>query len=229
MVTAAQNTPTIENDDPDGRAALQALDEMSDEELAVEALEGHPRAFTKLADRYRDRLLRFVGRKIGDSQRAQDLVQETFLRVYRHLHRFDPSRKFSTWIYTIAGNLAKNELRNRSRNPMVLFRTLNKNRSEDEDRPLQWEDTSYAPDDMARKRNLREAVEDAVDELPPHHRKVFVLREQEGKSYQEIANITGLKLGTVKSRLNRARKKFADIVAGRLDEAGRPREEKEAA
>jgi RNA polymerase sigma-70 factor (ECF subfamily) len=225
MATASE---TIGTDDEERQGRFGQLEELSDEELAVEALEGHPYAFEALTDRYRDRLLRFVGRKIGDPQRAQDLVQETFLRVYRHLHRFDPTRKFSTWIYTIAGNLAKNELRNRSRNPMVLFRTLNKNRDEHEDRPLQWEDTTYSPDDMARKRNLREAVEDAVEELPPHHQKVFVLREQEGKSYQEIADITGLKLGTVKSRLNRARKKFADIVAGRLEEAGRPRE-KEAA
>jgi RNA polymerase sigma factor (sigma-70 family) len=72
-------------------------------------------------DRYQGRLLNFVYRTTGDRERAEDLVQETFIRIYRHLHRFDQSKKFSTWAYTIASNLAKNELRNRSRNPLVLF------------------------------------------------------------------------------------------------------------
>jgi len=194
------------------------LEELSDEKLVLRHLDGRERAFQVLTERYHDRLLRFINRSIGDRDRAEDLVQDTFVRVYRHLHRFDPSRKFSTWIYTIAGNLAKNELRNRSRNPMVLFQTITKN-WEENDRPLQWEDTSYSPDDMARKRDLRKQVEEAVQELPEHHREVFVLREMEGKTYEEIAEETGVKLGTVKSRLNRARNRFAEIISGMTDEA----------
>ena len=190
--------------------------ELSDSQVVQRFLDGDPRAFGELVDRYDKRLINFVYRTVGDRERAQDLVQETFVRVYRHLHRFDQSKKFSTWIYTIAGNLAKNELRNRSRNPQVLFQTLTKNREED-DRPLQWEDRSYSPEDMAEKRNLREVVEETIEELPDHHRKIFRLREMEGKTYEEISEITGVKLGTVKSRLNRARNRFAELVAPKLE------------
>ena len=109
-------------------------------------------------------------------------------------------------------NLAKNELRNRSRNPLVLFQTI-RAKFEDEERPLQFEDVHTRPDDLFQKRHLREMVEQSVGQLPAHHREVFVLRELEGKSYEEIADITGVNLGTVKSRLNRARTAFADIIA----------------
>jgi RNA polymerase sigma-70 factor (ECF subfamily) len=139
-----------------------------------------------------------------------------FIRVFRHVHRFDQTKKFSTWIYTIASNLGKNELRNRSRNPLVLFQTMKKHWETDR-RPLQFEDPAARPDDLYRKRYLKEAVEQCVGRLPVHHRAVFVLRELEGKSYAEIAEITGCNLGTVKSRLNRARNTFAQTIAPLLD------------
>ena len=190
---------------------LRPLTEFTDEELVSAHLEDRPGAFQYLYDRYRDRLVHFIIRKTGDSDRAQDLVQEAFIRVTRHLHRFDTEKKFSTWIYTIASNLSKNELRNRSRSPLVLFQRL-QSRFEDDDRPLQFEDSSMKPDDMFRKRYLRRIVEETVEELPEHHRLVFRLREIEGKSYEEIADITGVNLGTVKSRLHRARSSFAQRI-----------------
>ena len=116
-------------------------------------------------DRYQGRLLSFVNRTIGDRERAEDLVQEVFIRVFRHLHRFDQTKKFSTWIYTIASNLAKNELRNRSRNPLVFFQTIKRNWEADH-RPLQFEDTTARPDDLYRKRFLKDAVEQCVGQLP---------------------------------------------------------------
>lgn len=189
----------------------------ADDAAIVEAfLGGEERAFQELVERYQTRLLNFVYRTIGDRERAEDLVQEVFIRVYRHIHRFDRSKKFSTWIYTIASNLAKNELRNRSRNPLVLFQTM-KNSWDDEDRPLQFEDTSARPDELYQRRHLRELVEATVAKLPDHHREVFVLRELEGKSYEDIAEITDCNLGTVKSRLNRARNAFAAIIEPDLD------------
>jgi len=103
----------------------------------------------------------------------------------------------------------------RSRNPLVLFQTIRRN-WEDEDRPLQFEDPASRPDDLYRKRHLRELVEASVARLPEHHRQVFILRELEGKSYEEIAEITACNLGTVKSRLNRARTSFAEIIAPAL-------------
>ena len=199
-----------------GSATRERLRGLDDSGVVSAFLEGESRAFDELVNRYQNRLLNFVYRTTGDRERAEDLVQEVFVRVYRHIHRFDRSRKFSTWIYTIASNLAKNELRNRSRNPLVLFQTIRRN-WEDDDRPLQFEDPGTRPDDLYRKRHLREVVEDAVEKLPPHHRNVFVLRELEGKSYEEIAEITSCNLGTVKSRLNRARNAFASLVAPSLE------------
>ena len=196
-----------------GRHELAMLE---DADLVAQYLHGERFAFQELVRRYQDRLLNFIYRTISDRDRAEDLVQETFVRVYRHMHRFDSTKKFSTWIYTIASNLAKNELRNRSRNPLVLFQSIKKNWEADH-RPLEFEDSTYSPDDLFRKRSLREKVESAVVELPEHHRVVFVLRELEGKTYDEISEITGVTLGTVKSRLNRARNRFAKIIAPMLD------------
>ncbi len=199
------------NDDVRTGLEEQALDKLSDEELVVAHLHGRTGAFEDLYDRYRDRLVHFVTRKTGDGDQAQDLVQEAFIRVTRHLHRFDTSKKFSTWVYTIASNLSKNELRNRSRSPLVLFQRLT-NSWDDDHRPIQFEDFRTRPDDLYRKRFLKRLVEDTVQELPEHHRLVFQLRELEGKSYEEISEITGVNLGTVKSRLHRARNSFAQRI-----------------
>ena len=198
------------------KQARRAIAALTDSEVVKRFLDGDDRAFAEIVRRYDKRLQNFIARTVGDREQAEDLVQETFVRVYRHLHRFDQTRKFSTWIYTIAGNLAKNELRNRSRNPLVLFQTIMKNWEADF-RPLEWEDPKTRPDDLYRRRFLREKVSEAVEQLPEHHRTVFVLRELHGKSYEEIAEITGCNLGTVKSRLNRARNAFARIIAPMID------------
>lgn len=198
-----------------GMTVREQLRREDDAGVVTAFLNGEERAFEELVDRYQTRLLNFIYRTIGDRERGEDLVQEVFIRVYRHLHRFDRSKKFSTWIYTIASNLAKNELRNRSRNPLVLFQTIRKT-WQDDDRPLQFEDPNGRPDDLFRKRHLRELVEASVERLPEHHREVFILRELEGKSYEEIAEITDCNLGTVKSRLNRARNAFASIIGPAL-------------
>jgi RNA polymerase sigma-70 factor (ECF subfamily) len=190
--------------------------EVQDTDLVRAHLAGDAVAFRRLVERYQNRIVNFLYRGIGDRERAEDLAQEVFIRVYKHLHRFDQEKKFSTWIYTIASNLAKNELRNRSRNPLVLFQALTSQWSDDH-RPLQFEDSSYRPDDLFHKRQLQELVERAVDRLPEHHRMVFVLREIEGKSYEEISDITATNLGTVKSRLNRARHNFAELIAPHLE------------
>src|SRR6266550_4794315 len=161
-----------------GATVRERLRAMDDSAVVTSFLGGEERAFSELVERYQSRLLNFIYRTIGDREKAEDLVQEVFIRVYRHLHRFDRSKKFSTWVYTIASNLAKNDLRNRSRNPLVLFQTIRSN-WDDEDRPLQFEDPSARPDDMFHKRHLRELVEETVAKLPEHHRQVFVLHELE--------------------------------------------------
>src|SRR6266700_7123988 len=130
-----------------GITVRQQLRESDDSAVVTAFLGGEERAFSELVERYQTRLLNFIYRTIGDREKAEDLVQEVFIRVYRHIHRFDRTKKFSTWVYTIASNLAKNELRNRSRNPLVLFQTMRSN-WEDDDRPLQFEDPTARPDDM---------------------------------------------------------------------------------
>ncbi len=184
--------------------------------LVAAHLSGDSLASGELVGRYRPRLLRFIDRMIGDRDRAEDLVQEAFVRVFRHLHRFDPARKFSTWVYTIASNLARNELRNRSRSPLVFHQALPPR--DDRDAPqIEFEDVNARPDDQFAHRHLRELVDGVVARLPEHHRAVFAMRELEGRSYEDIAQLTGVNLGTVKSRLNRARRSFAEMIGPYID------------
>ncbi len=194
---------------------------VTDPQLEINALieahlAGDPRAFGRIVERFQVRLLNFVYRMVGDRERSEDLVQEAFLRVHRHLDRFDRSRKFSTWVYTIASNLAKNELRNRSRSPLVTFEQA-RPRDEEDPRPIDFEDSESRPDDLYERRHLKQLVDRTVARLSSHHREVFVLRELEGKSYEEIAEIMHCNLGTVKSRLNRARQSFAELIGPHLD------------
>lgn len=179
-------------------------------------LAGDQRAFDQLFFKYAGRLLHFIHRMIGDWDRAEDLVQEAFVRVHRHLPGFDQSRQFSTWLYTIGANLAKNELRNRKRSP-VLLTSLTENSSNGGWLPMQLEDSRNRPDTLYHRRYLADLVSKSVSRLSERHREVFVMRELEGRSYEEIAQLTRTNLGTVKSRLNRARQCFTATIEPYLD------------
>lgn len=160
--------------------------------------------------RYDRRIINYIYRIIGDRDRAEDLLQDTFVRVYRNIDRFDVNRKFSTWLYTIATNLAKNELRNTGRSPLVYFQNFFFRR--DDQQMYEAADHSDKPDDNLYRKQLKGIVEKAIEKLPDRHKLVFTLREKEEKSYDEIAEILGCNIGTVKSRLNRARARFAQII-----------------
>src|SRR3989344_96381 len=190
--------------------------ERKDSELIAAFLGGDEGAFSELVGYWWPRLVRYVDQMIHDTARAEDLVQEAFLRVHRHRYNFDQSKKFSTWVYTIAHNLARNEIRNRGRNPLVLFQAIRKD-WDVEHRPLEWPDNTYRPDVLFRKRHLKKIVAQVISLLPDHQRDIFKLREMEGKTYEEISDMTGINLGTVKSRLNRARNNFAQIIAPMVD------------
>lgn len=192
--------------------------------LVKRSVRGEEAAFAELYRRYDKQLLNYIYRMTGDRERAEDLVQETFVRVYRHLGRFDASRRFSSWVYAIAGNLAKNELRNRARRAEFTASALSGEAAGSDDGawPLEAEDPSPRPDERFRRQVLRQKVEEAVHQLSERLRIVFVLRELQGKSYEDIAEIAELPVGTVKSRLHRARAEFAKIVGpalGRGDDA----------
>jgi RNA polymerase sigma-70 factor (ECF subfamily) len=203
-----KNSKALSNPEPLQSAASGAL--------VAASLSGNQVAFSHLFNRYAPRLLNFIHRIIRDRERSEDLVQEAFIRVHRHLHRFDQTRQFSTWLYTIASNLARNELRNRGRTPLVFYQSAREN-ADDGFPALQFEDRHQRPDEVYRRRYLKEAVKRSVEQMTERHREVFVLREMDGRSYEEIAAMTGCTLGTVKSRLNRARRSFATAIEPYLD------------
>ncbi|MDB4940277.1 MAG: polymerase sigma factor, sigma-70 family [Candidatus Doudnabacteria bacterium] len=201
----------------DSAAVSTVLAEPTDKELIKTFLGGDERAYAHLMTRYRGRLINFIYRIIRDEAKAEDLVQEVYIRVYRNIHRFDLEKKFSTWVYAIASNLAKNELRNQKHNPVVSQLALG-DAGIYGARSLRLADSGHQPDEMFNKRQLARLVRVSVEKLPEHHRTIFTMRELEGRSYEEIADSAQIKYGTVKSRLNRARVAFAKLI-GRSIEA----------
>ena len=172
----------------------------SDEELIAKFQNGDVFAFDILVRRYKDQLLNFVFRFLGSYDEAEDVVQDTFLRVYRNRHSYRCIAKFSTWIYTIAGNLAKTELRKRKRRKLFSISNLGY-----EDKDYEIEDTAFNPEkdtDGALKSSI---IQKEIENLPPKFREVILLRDVQELSYEEISVIIKVPLGTVKSRVNRAR------------------------
>ena len=186
---------------------LRPLTELADEDLVTAHLDGRPGAFQHLYDRYRNRLVHFIIRKTGDADRAQDLVQEAFIRVTRHLHRFDTTKKFSTWVYTIAGNLAKTELRKKKRRQTSSLSTLGLDDKDYEIPSFELETGEYIQGEYTEKK-----IQEAIKSLPLHFRTVIILRDIQELSYEEISNIVSVPLGTVKSRINRARLQLQEAL-----------------
>jgi RNA polymerase sigma-70 factor (ECF subfamily) len=186
------------------------LAELSDEQLFQRYQEGDAEAFRVVMERYEPQIKGFLHKRLKDEERVQDLTQDTFLRVHRARKRYDPNRKFSTWIFTIASNLLKNEYRNRSRRRETTFSDLRKADSSSErgTRPVEFEDITTDPERDAYRSELREAIRTAVAGMDEHHRIPFVMREVEDHTYEEIAEAIGVPVGTVKSRLFRARNAF---------------------
>ncbi|MFN0150723.1 MAG: RNA polymerase sigma factor [bacterium] len=183
----------------------------SDEELMIRYREGDVSTFPVIVSRYRDRLTSAVVRLVGDRDKAEDIVQETFLRVHKNAARYKTIARFSTWIYTIALNMAKNEIRNTKRRKTSSLWDMG---LEKDGEPSAYEipDNSERPDDVVERRNLRGLMERCIQELPPKYRTIIVLRDVEGLSYDEIAGILKLPEGTVKSRMNRARLRFKELL-----------------
>lgn len=175
-------------------------DERLDEQLLSSVATGDLDAFDIIVQRYQDRLLNFVLRFIGEQETAEDIVQETFLRVFRKRKEYRALANFSTWIFTIAGNLAKSELRRRKR-----WRFMFLDGNEHEERPLDLPDESQRPDYVTETEMTSALIQEAISSLPPHYREVVLLRDVDGMSYQEIAEVVGCPIGTVKSRVNRGR------------------------
>jgi RNA polymerase sigma-70 factor, ECF subfamily len=183
----------------------------TDEELMIRYREGDADAFPVIVRRYKDRLTSAVMRLVGDRDKAEDIVQETFLRVHKNAARYKTIARFSTWIYTIALNMAKNEIRNTRRRKTTSLWDIGLDRDGE---PTAYEipDEADRPDDVVERRDLRGLMERCIAQLPPKYRTIIVLRDVEGLSYEEIAQILKLPEGTVKSRMNRARLRFKDLL-----------------
>jgi len=178
-----------------------------DEELMFHLARGNDYALEVLVKRYELKIINFVYRMVGDFDQAEDIAQEVFIRVYRHRERYRPIAKFSTWLYTIATNLAKSELRRRSIfNPISL--TLLKG-----ERPSA---SKKGPESALLEKELGEKIQEGIGRLKANYRVPLVLRDVEGLSYEEISEIVGCPLGTVKSRINRARLKLREMLNGYL-------------
>lgn len=187
----------------------EKLQQYSDEDLMEYFQAGYEQAFNLLVLRFKDRLHNFLYRYTHDHQDCEDLVQETFLRVYRSRHSYERIAKFSTWMYTIALNLAKSLYKKKKRMTTV---TIHKDESDPEDRPMKLEDSGILQDDSLHEKMCMDHLEKALDELSDDFKEVVVLRDVQQLAYDEIAEITDLPMGTVKSRINRGRAQLQDIL-----------------
>jgi RNA polymerase sigma-70 factor, ECF subfamily len=196
------------------RVSKDALTAMADEELFQRYTDGDEGGFTVLVNRYEPRIQGFLRKRLNDEERVADLTQDTFLRIHRARESYDPGRKFSTWIHTIANNLLKNEFRNRSRRRETAFSEMRPETTSSgaPSRPLEFASGGADPSREAYRSELREAIDTAISRMDEHHRIPFVMREVEDRTYEEIAGEIGIPVGTVKSRLNRARNSFRTLL-----------------
>ncbi len=181
---------------------------LTDEELIKEFQDNNTiEAYEILVNRFKDPLTNFVYRFLGDRDICTDIVQDTMIKFYLHKDSYKSFAKFSTWIYTIAGNLARNELKRRKR------RTIFSLSNDDDEKKIQIEDESYfSPERMTDSNMKGEIIQKALLKVKPVYREVVILRDIDGLSYEEIAEITELSIGTVKSRINRGRKHLQDLL-----------------
>ena len=183
---------------------------LSDQEILLNLDKRDVGDFNILVDRYKNRLINFVFRFVKDFDTSEDIVQETFMRVYRKRHEYKAIANFSTWIFTIAGNLAKSELRRRKRWKFLSIDGSN----DDENKTFDIPDSSMEPDRATSIKMIEKNLQVAIDSLQIKYQQALILRDVQGMSYQEISEIVGVPVGTVKSRVNRARLKIQKKLKG---------------
>lgn len=184
--------------------ALKQRPETSDRELIAAVLDGSEAAFGALVDRYKDRVFRLLGRYCRDSVECEDLAQDVFLKVFRKLHTFNHDSQFFTWLYRITVNAATDHLSRASSRRLRLVEDTGLFEHDDRDREN--------PTTPLEQEELARVTRELVDQLPEKFRTILVLREFEGLSYTDIAEVLDIQLGTVESRLFRARQRFKDAL-----------------
>ncbi|RJP81354.1 MAG: sigma-70 family RNA polymerase sigma factor [Candidatus Zixiibacteriota bacterium] len=184
---------------------------LTDEQLIARFQGGDQAAFDQIVERYQGQLINFVGRLLNDRNAAEDIVQETFLRVYRNKHRYKEIARFSTWIYTIAGNLARTELRRRK---IRNFFSISQRGEGEKDYEIP--DTEIDVEKSVEGSLIKDMIMREVMNLPVYFREVIILRDIQDLSYEEISQILKVPLGTVKSRVNRGRSQIQKRLKGRI-------------
>ena len=192
-------------------AALPGIRQLSDAELVSSAITGGEAGFEELVRRYQRPIVSYVYRMLTDYEASLDVTQEVFIKVYNSLDRYSCDYKFSTWLYRIAHNAAIDHLRRNSVNTQSL-ETENPNGTYE----LQIESPNPTPEQDRERSEWRKEIEAIVKRLPTAYRDLILLRHSRDLSYDEIAEVTGLPLGTVKNRLFRAR----EMMRGLLIERG---------
>ena len=198
MVTGGQDTIT--------------LGMVPDEALVQMFVDGASEPFEELIRRYQSKIVNFIYRSTSDFQRSEELAQEAFMRVFRNGRKYDERYRFSTWIYTIAKNLASNELRDRSRNPDSFH-------IREADWPTDGTFVSElvssptrGPDRILTDREAREKLSAAISELEPDQRMALIMKEYDGMTYSQIADVFDASPGTVKSWLHRSKRQLAKLL-----------------
>ena len=191
-------------------------------ELIRRSRAGDTEAFGVLVTSYQRRIFATVYRILGSSEDAREMAQEAFLRAWSKLESFREGARFSTWLYTIALNLTRSELRKRKVRRDIRPVSLDAGRKDDEGRSADPEDPAESPDETVERNELYERARREVAALAPASREVVVLRDMQDLSYEEIAETLGLPIGTERSRLHRAREtlreRLAPLVSGRRGE-----------
>lgn len=190
--------------------SLASQNAMADGELVRSALAGREAGFEELVRRYQRPIAAYVYRMVGDYDAALDLTQEVFIKVYNSLARYRSEFKFSTWIYKIAHNAAIDYLRRHSVREQTLAGSVDGDRRE-----ISIESRRLTPEQESERRERRSEIESIVQLLPAAYRELIALRHSHDLSYDEIAEVTGLPLGTVKNRLFRAREAMRDQLRQR--------------
>lgn len=184
------------------------LNELNDEELILEFQQNDTlHAFEILVQRYKNPLMNYVYRFLGDYETSSDVVQETMIKVYKNKDSYKSIAKFSTWIYTIAGNLARTEYQRRKRRNIFSINSYGEN-NETYDIP----DEQYRPDVLTDSKIKDKIIQAAFKKVSDAYRNVVILRDVQGLSYEEIAEITAVSVGTVKSRINRGRAQLQKLL-----------------
>jgi len=188
---------------PDRDPVPPPIPSLSDEDLMVRVAEDDERAFTELVRRFQGRVTNLIARVLNDRESSDDLAQEVFVRVFVHRRNYRRGSKFTTWLFTIAANLAKNEIRRRVRKRNWF--SLDALQEMVSDSAIQLADPTEGQEPALQRAQLQDAIGRAIATVPEKYRVALVLRDIEGFAYEEIGQMLRIPGGTVRSRINRAR------------------------